>query len=129
NGPAGSVPSRIPRLPRFLYSPAVNENTLQTDNNRIGSDDHQTPDDGRKNRPAYKQLAAELRDALVGGKYGPGTRLPTEAELVAAHGVSRQTVRQAFSELVTEGLIYRVRGRGTFAIPARPSGAYLRSVG
>lgn len=76
---------------------------------------------------AYRQLAASLRQAISAGRYPPGQRLPTEAELVAATGLGRQTVRRAFQELVTEGVIYRVRGRGTFAVPG--DGRYLRSFG
>jgi DNA-binding GntR family transcriptional regulator len=76
---------------------------------------------------AYGQLAADLRQAVAAGRYPPGQRLPTEAELVASTGLSRQTVRRAFQELVSEGLIYRIRGRGTFAVPGE--GKYLRSFG
>ncbi len=54
-------------------------------------------------------------------------RLPTEAELAATHGLSRQTVRRAMQDLVSEGLVYRVPGRGTFPAPA--DGRYLRSFG
>jgi GntR family transcriptional regulator len=76
---------------------------------------------------AYRQLAADLRQAVAAGRYPTGQRLPTEAELVASTGLSRQTVRRAFQELVSEGVIYRVRGRGTFAVPGE--GKYLRSFG
>jgi GntR family transcriptional regulator len=76
---------------------------------------------------AYRQLAADLRQAVAAGRYPPGQRLPTEAELVESTGLSRQTVRRAFQELVSEGVIYRVRGRGTFAVPGE--GTYLRSLG
>lgn len=76
---------------------------------------------------AYRQLAADLRQAITTGRYPAGQRLPTEAELVTATGLSRQTVRRAFQELATEGVIYRVRGRGTFAVPG--GGKYLRSFG
>ena len=82
---------------------------------------------GAGEAPAYRQLAADLRQAVVAGRYPPGQRLPTEAELVASTGLSRQTVRRAFQELVSEGVIYRVRGRGTFAVPG--DGRYLRSFG
>lgn len=76
---------------------------------------------------AYRQLAADLRQAIMAGRYPVGQRLPTEAELVACTGLSRQTVRHAFQELAAEGVIYRVRGRGTFAVPG--DGRYLRSFG
>lgn len=78
---------------------------------------------------AYKALAAELRQAIVAGDFPPTRKLPTEAALAAAHGLSRQTVRQAFRELVSESLVYRIRGRGSFAAPHATSGAYLRSFG
>jgi GntR family transcriptional regulator len=76
---------------------------------------------------AYRQVASGLRRAIAAGHYPAGRRLPTEAELVTATGLSRQTVRRAFQELVTDGAIYRVRGRGTFAVPG--DGKYLRSFG
>jgi GntR family transcriptional regulator len=76
---------------------------------------------------AYRQVASGLRRAIAAGRYPAGQRLPTEAELVTATGLSRQTVRRAFQELVTDGAIYRVRGRGTFAVPG--DGKYLRSFG
>ena len=80
--------------------------------------------------PAYKTLADGLRTAINRGSYPSGHRLPTEFELAEQHGVSRQTVRQAFSELVAQGLVYRVRGRGTFAVPATSKpGSYLKSFG
>ncbi len=76
---------------------------------------------------AFRQLAADLRQAVAAGRYPRGQRLPTEAELVTSTGLSRQTVRRAFQDLVSEGVIYRVRGRGTFAVPGE--GKYLRSFG
>lgn len=79
--------------------------------------------------PAYKLLAAELRRAILAGEFPAHRRLPTEEELAAQHRLSRQTVRQAFAELVSESLVYRVRGRGTFAAPPALRGTYLRSLG
>jgi GntR family transcriptional regulator len=76
---------------------------------------------------AYAVLAAQLRQAILSGTYRDGEQLPTEAELAFTHGVSRQTVRRAMQDLVAEGMIFRVRGRGTF--PAPRSGRYIRQFG
>lgn len=78
---------------------------------------------------AYGQLAAQMREAIARGDYAGGRRLPTEAELCDLHSVSRQTVRQALQELVNEELIFRTRGRGTFATALAPNTHYLRSIG
>jgi GntR family transcriptional regulator len=77
--------------------------------------------------PAYQTLREQLRDEIAAGRYGSGVRLPTESELVAAHGLSRQTVRRAFQDLVAEGVVYRVPGRGTYA--SEPGRRYLRQLG
>src|SRR2546423_11847060 len=74
--------------------------------------------------PAYRELAAELRAAIA--RNGTEARLPTEAELSQRHRLSRQTVRRAYQELVAEGVVRRIPGRGTFPAPARP---YVRSMG
>jgi len=80
-----------------------------------------------RSEPAYRLLSRQLRAEIAGGRYRDGTRLPTESELVASHGVSRQTVRRAFQELVAEGVVYRVPGRGTYA--DETASRYLRQLG
>lgn len=78
-----------------------------------------------KPEPAYQVLRQRLRDDIAAGVYPEGVRLPTESELVAEYGVSRQTVRRAFQDLVAEGLVFRVPGRGTYANDR----VYLRQLG
>jgi DNA-binding GntR family transcriptional regulator len=78
-------------------------------------------------RVAYRELADQLRSSLRAGGYADGRRLPTELELAELHDVSRQTVRRAMQELVADGVIYRVAGRGTFAVTE--PGPYMRHIG
>ncbi len=77
--------------------------------------------------PAYQTLRDRLRGEISAGNYRDGSRLPTESELVAQHGLSRQTVRRAFQDLVSEGTVYRVPGRGTYA--SETGRRYLRQLG
>lgn len=60
----------------------------------------------------YHQLAALLRDLIIGGHLQPGARLPAETYLMQQHGLARGTVRQAVAELRKEGLVDFRRGYG-----------------
>ncbi|MEO7578009.1 MAG: GntR family transcriptional regulator [Massilia sp.] len=65
-------------------------------------------------QPLYVQIKERLRGQILDGSYQPHQQLPSEAEMIAALGVSRITVRQALSDLENEGLIFRVHGKGSF---------------
>lgn len=69
--------------------------------------------------PMYLQAAALLRGRISSGEWGPHFRLPGEPDLARQLGLSRGTLRKALAELIDEGLLTRVRGRGTFVAPAR----------
>src|SRR5215204_5065553 len=68
--------------------------------------------------PLYYQLEQALRSMIAAGSWPPGSLISSERELMQAAGVSRATVRQAIGNLMREGLLERVHGRGTFV--ARP---------
>lgn len=61
--------------------------------------------------PRHSAIADQLRERIRGGELAPGTALPSEAQLCAAHEVSRGTVRQALATLRSEGLIAGGRGK------------------
>jgi GntR family transcriptional regulator len=68
--------------------------------------------------PLYYQIAARIR-ASVEGELSPGAQVPSENELINEYNVSRNTVRLAIESLIKEGLVYRVKGKGTFVSPER----------
>lgn len=64
--------------------------------------------------PLYRQIEDDLRRLIATGVLAPGSTMPTELQLSQAYGVGRQTIRFALSRLVTDRLITRHAGRGTF---------------
>ncbi|GEL26274.1 GntR family transcriptional regulator [Pseudonocardia sulfidoxydans NBRC 16205] len=64
----------------------------------------------RRDRPAYQQVADELRTQIVGGLMPAGSRLPNEAELSRSFAVSRSTVREALRSLASQHLVETRRG-------------------
>ena len=64
--------------------------------------------------PLYQQLQRALRQAIDTHVLGPDDALPPERDLARDFSVSRITVRKALEGLVTEGLLVRRQGSGTF---------------
>jgi GntR family transcriptional regulator len=65
-----------------------------------------------KSEPKYYVVKRHLLGLLP--DFSPGVPLPTERELASALSTSRTTVRQALTELVTEGRLVRRHGSGTY---------------
>lgn len=76
----------------------------------------------------YLQFAATLRRGIRGGTWPPGSRLPTEVQLAATHGLSVNTVRHALEVLAAEGSVERRQGVGTFARSVPPPPGARRSI-
>jgi len=74
------------------------------------------PLDRSRSEPLWAQLESDLRRRLEEGEFEE--RFPTDLELTRAYDVSRHTVREAVRSLNQDGLLRRVRGRGT--VVARP---------
>lgn len=74
--------------------------------------------------PKYYRQKVRILELIEGER--PGTMLPTERELADRFDTSRTTVRQALAELVAEGRLDRVQGRGTFV--AEPKIVHVRQL-
>ena len=72
--------------------------------------------------PLYQKVHQALLERLKNGVWQPGTKLPAETDLAREFGVAVGTVRKAVTWLVTDGVLERRPGRGTFAATIRNSG-------
>jgi GntR family transcriptional regulator len=63
--------------------------------------------------PLYTQISEDLRERITQG-LSPGDRLPSENQLVQQYHVSRNTIRLAIDRLHKHGLVYSIKGKGTF---------------
>lgn len=68
--------------------------------------------------PLYARAEAELRAHIAGGRWKPGTPLPTEPALAAELGISQGTLRRALAALERQRLIERRQGVGTYVAEA-----------
>lgn len=64
--------------------------------------------------PRYREIARELKEQIEEGAYQEHQPIPSEPELAKLYEVSRMTARQAINELVYEGVLYRIKGKGTY---------------
>src|SRR6185436_19373547 len=68
----------------------------------------------------YRQLYDQLRDAILSGRLGPGTRLPSTRELAGDLDLARNTVLNAFEQLYAESYLERRVGDGTYVSSQLP---------
>ena len=67
-----------------------------------------------KNTSVVESVKDWIVDQLIKGNLKPGSKLPTEAELCANMGASRNSVREAIKQLEAYGVVYIKRAEGTF---------------
>src|SRR4051794_31865501 len=76
--------------------------------------------DTKSATPLYRQLYDYLREAILTGQLAPGTRLQSSREIAKELGVSRNTVVNAFDQLLAEGYLEGQVGSGTYVSRALP---------
>lgn len=70
----------------------------------------------RKKGPLYLQIKNSLKDRILHGVYPLGENIPSEPQLENEFNVSKITIRNAIKELVQEGYLEKMSGRGTKVI-------------
>lgn len=76
---------------------------------------------GQYDRP-WKGIAADLRAKIYGGRWQPGDRLPTMAQMQEEYGHSKNTVAGAINQLREEGLVV-TRGKSLYVQKPLPEEA------
>jgi GntR family transcriptional regulator len=71
----------------------------------------------RAPRLLWQQVCDDLRTEMDSGQLAADAKLPGELELAEQYGVSRDTIRRAIQELVSENRLVVLHGRGTFVKP------------
>ena len=78
--------------------------------------------------PLYYQIKTFICSHIQDGSLTDGEAVPTEEELCTLLDVSRPTVRQAFSELVHEGYLNRIRSKGTYITHPKINSDFIQKI-
>lgn len=68
----------------------------------------------------YVEISNDIRNKIIDGEYLPNQRLPFEKEICEEYNSSKMTVKKALDILVSEGLLVKRRGSGTFVKDINP---------
>lgn len=74
--------------------------------------------------PQYVVIKNYLRK--MASEKNPNEKMPSETQIAASFGVSRGTAKQAITDLVYEGTLYRLQGKGTFVSERRISRSFSK---
>ncbi|MGJ9411773.1 FadR/GntR family transcriptional regulator [Aeromicrobium sp. CF4.19] len=78
-------------------------------------------------RPAYEQVAEQLRRQILDGSLRAGDRLPPETQLLEMFGVSRSTLREALRALAARDLVHTTRGVAGGTFVSQVNASHVRS--
>lgn len=71
----------------------------------------------RDARPIYEQVKEGLRHLMVTGGLQAGDKLPSVRSLATSLAINPNTIQRAYESLESEGYLYTVAGKGSFASP------------
>ena len=64
--------------------------------------------------PIFRQVAADIENAIVAGSLAEETQAPSTNELAAFHRINPATAAKGLNQLVADGVLYKRRGVGMF---------------
>ena len=65
--------------------------------------------------PIYLQVMTAIKRDIVTGELAPGEKLPSVRALATQLSINPNTIQRAYNELESEGYIYSIPGKGSFA--------------
>ena len=71
--------------------------------------------DYQDRRPIYEQVTDKFQILILNGVLPPGSQMPSVRQLATELTVNPNTIQRAYNELESEGYIYSVPGKGSFA--------------
>ena len=77
----------------------------------------------RDSRPIYLQIKEGLRKLIITGAIAENEKLPSVRSLAMELAINPNTIQRAYAELESEGVIYSVAGKGSFAAPQNEAAA------
>ncbi len=72
--------------------------------------------DRESQQKLYVQIYSIFKEKMKIGEWPPGVQIPTEDELCRIYDISKATIRIAIAELVREGSLKKIQGKGTFVV-------------
>ena len=81
----------------------------------------------RDSRPIYAQIKDGIKKLVVSGALRDGDKLPSVRDLAAELSINPNTIQRAYRELESEGFIYTLAGKGSFAAPQTNASAERRA--
>lgn len=80
----------------------------------------------RDSRPIYGQIKDGLRRLIITGAVAPDEKLPSVRAMAMDLAINPNTIQRAYGELESEGYLYSIPGKGSFACPPKDAAAGRR---
>lgn len=76
--------------------------------------------DYKDRRPVYEQIADHYQELVITGVLAPDTPLPSVRTQAMELSINPNTIQHAYAEMERRGIIYSVKGRGSFIAGNEP---------